>query len=68
MSPDQPVNGISLPMLSDDAAVEILNFLEVTLQRFESRYAHQIDRYYDSISQHNIAQCSLYENNDDPPF
>ena len=68
MNTDQAVLGIPLPMLSDEAAVEILNFLEVALQIFESRYAHQINRYYDSISQHNIVKCSPYENNDDPPF
>ena len=55
-------------MLSDEAAVEILNFLEVTFQIFETRYAHQIYRYYDSISQHNIMQCTPYEHTDDPPF
>lgn len=55
-------------MLSDEAAVEILNFLEVTFQIFETRYAHQIYRYYDSISQHNIVKCTPQKNTDDPPF
>ena len=68
MNTDQPDHGIPLPMLSDEAAVEILNFLEVTFQIFETRYAHQIHRYYDSISQHIIVQYTSYENNDDPPF
>ena len=68
MNTDRPDHGIRLPMLSDEAAVEILNFLEVTLQIFETHYAHQIHRYYDSISQHNIVQYTPYENTDDPPF
>jgi len=68
MNTDQPDHGISLPMLSDEAAVEILNFLEVTYQIFETRYAHQIHRYYESISQHNIVPGPPYENTDDPPF
>ena len=68
MNTDQPDHGIPLPMLSDEAAVEILNFLEATFQIFETRCAHQIYRYYASISQHNIEQCTPYENIDDPPF
>lgn len=60
--------GIPLPHLSDEAAVEILHFLELMFQTFETRYAHQIDSYYDSISQHNIVQYSSSETNDDPPF
>ena len=68
MHTDQPGHGIALPMLSDKAAVEILHFLEVTFQLFETHYAHQIYRYYDSISQHNIVPCPPYENTDDRPF
>ena len=68
MNTDQPDHGIPLPMLSDEAAVEILNFLEVTFQIIETRYAHQIHRYYDSISQHNIVKCTPQKNTNDPPF
>jgi hypothetical protein len=68
MNADQPDHGIPLPMLSDEAAVEILNFLEVTFQIFETRYAHQIGRYYDSISQHNIVRTTSSKMTDDPPF
>ena len=68
MHTDQPDHGIPLPMLSDEAAVEILNFLEATFQLFETHYARQIYRYYDSISQHNIVQHPPYKNTDDPPF
>jgi len=68
MNTDQPDHGITLPMLSDEAAVEILNFLEVTFQIFETRYAHQIHRYYESLAQHNIVQYTPSETTDDPPF
>ena len=68
MNTAQPDHGVPLPLLSDEAAVEILHFLELMFQTFETRYAHQIGRYYDSISQHNIVQCTPFPNTDDPPF
>lgn len=69
MNTDQPDHGIPLPMLSDEAAVEILNFLEVTFQIFETRYAHQIYRCHESISQHNIGQYTPSAiTGDDLPF
>lgn len=69
MNIDQPDHGIALPMLSDEAAVEILNFLEATFQIFETRYAHQIHRYYDSISKNNIVQYTPSATTDDDlPF
>ena len=68
MNTDQPDHAIPLPMLSDEAAVEILHFLEATFQIFEARYAHQIQRYYDSIAEHNIVQYTPSATADDPPF
>ncbi len=69
MNTDHPDHGIPLPMLSDEAAVEILNFLEVTYQIFETHYAHQIYRYYESISRHNIVQHTASAiTEDDLPF
>ena len=40
--------------LSDEAAVEIVNFLQVFTLDFEIRYGDQIRRYYDERSQHNV--------------
>lgn len=57
-----------LPPLSDDAAVEILDFLHAVLDLFESQYADQIQRYYDERSQHNIVQSEPNPPTDDPPF
>ncbi|MDP3842359.1 MAG: hypothetical protein Q8Q81_07150 [Oxalobacteraceae bacterium] len=68
MTTNHADHSIPLPMLSDEAAAEIHQFLEVMFQLFEARYAHQIERYYDSISQHNIVQYAPHESNDDPPF
>jgi hypothetical protein len=41
-----PDYGIPLPPLSDEAAVEILDFLGAMFQIFETSYASQICRYY----------------------
>lgn len=59
---------IPLPELSDKSAVEIHNFLEVAIDLFEARYGYQIERYYDSLSQHNIIQRRPQTSTDDPPF
>lgn len=59
---------IPLRPLSDESAVEILDFLQVFMVDFENRYYNQIRRYYDSRSQHNIVQYTPSTNTDDPPF
>ena len=58
----------SLPSLTDEAAVQILDFLHTVIDLFESRYAHQIHRYYDDRSQHNLLQPEQHMPTDDPPF
>jgi len=60
---------IALPPLSDQAAVDILEFLHNAVECFESRYFDQIHRYYFERSEHQMAQpdpppCS----DDDVPF
>lgn len=60
---------LCLPPLSDEAAVEILEFLHDVLSAFESRYGAQIRRYYVERSQHNIVRNeSSPTARDDPPF
>ena len=54
--------------LSDEAAVEILNFLQAFTLNFEIRYRDQIRRYYDDRSQHSIIQRPHQETTDEPPF
>ncbi len=57
-----------LPPLTDEATVEILDFLHTVIDRFESRYASQIRRYYDDRSQHNLIEPEHHIPTDDPPF
>jgi hypothetical protein len=59
---------IPLRPLSDEAAVEILDFLQVFMTDFEIRYGDQIHRYYDERSRHNIVQVIPNATADDPPF
>ena len=59
---------VPLGPLSDEAAVEILDFLQVFTNNFENRYSNQIRRYYDSRSRHNILQTNPAGNAHDPPF
>jgi len=59
---------LRLPHLSDDSAVEILDFLYDVLTVFESRYGDQIRRYYDEHSQHNLIESDQHLPDDDPPF
>lgn len=59
---------IGLPPLSDEAAVEIQNFLYDVLDLFESRYGDQIHRYYQDQSQHNLVAPEQNLPLDDPPF
>ena len=60
-----PDYGIPLPPLSDEAAVEILDFLATVFQIFEISYASQIARHYMNA---NIIRPHPRINNDDEPF
>ena len=59
---------IPLPQLSDEAVVEILDFLQVFTTDFENRYFGQIHRYYEDRSRHNIVQDNHYVTTGNPPF
>ena len=47
---------IALPPLSDQAAVDILEFLHSAVECFESRYFDQIQRYYADRSERQMCQ------------
>lgn len=47
---DHGSGGIELPQLSDDAAVQIHDFIYYCLDLFEARYGDQIHRYYQDRS------------------
>ena len=42
---------IAMPTLSDEAVIQIQDFLHLALDVFEDHYAQQIDRFYQSIWQ-----------------
>lgn len=58
----------ALPRLSDNAVVQIHGFIEQGLALFESRYADQIWRFYDEMSEHNMLDSGDRSVIDDPPF
>ena len=47
MYTDQHPGEFELPMLSDEAAAQIQNFLEVAIDIFAARYGRQITRHYE---------------------
>ena len=68
--PDSYPVKIHWPPLSDEAVVEIQDFLYEFLDIFEAHYAGQIHRFYERRSFHNLAHpdpLSLPPD-DDPPF
>jgi hypothetical protein len=59
---------IPMPRLSDDAVVQIHNFIGHFLDLFEARYGDQIHRYYEDRSAPNIVGTDAIPDIDDPPF
>jgi hypothetical protein len=59
---------IPMPRLSDDAVVQIHDFITHFLDLFEARYGDQIHRYYEDLSEHNIVAPEPMPDIDDPPF
>ena len=58
---------IAPPLLSDQAAVDLLAFLHDLVAAFEARYGDQIHRYYEERSEHNLRQ-PVPPPPDDNPF
>jgi len=67
MCSDHGYQCIPLRPLSDEAAVEILDFLQVFTNDFENRYGNQIRHYYEQHSCDSIIQTYPSEPNNDPP-
>jgi hypothetical protein len=59
---------IPMPRLSDDAVVQIHNFIGHFLDLFEARYGDQIHRYYDDRSAPSMIEPKPTHGIDDPPF
>ena len=67
--PHEPASAdIPMPRLSDDAVVQIHDFIGHFLDLFEARYGDQIHRYYDERSALNMIGPEPTPNIDDPPF
>jgi hypothetical protein len=60
--------GIPMPRLSDDAVVQIHDFIGHFLDLFEARYGDQTHRYYEERSAHNIVGADPMPDVDDTPF
>jgi hypothetical protein len=60
---------IAPPPLSDDAVVEIRNFIEHMLDQFDLHYAAQVRRFYEDRAEHNMVRPTPpAAAADDPPF
>jgi hypothetical protein len=59
---------IALPTLSDEAVVEIRNFIEHVLEQFDIHYASQVRRFYEDRAQHNMVRPPPPAAGADPPF
>ena len=59
---------IPMPRLSDDAVMQIHDFIEHFLDLFEARYGDQIHRFYEDRSAHNMIDPEPKNGIDDPPF
>jgi hypothetical protein len=68
MRSERRPSGLALPHLSDESAVEILDFLHELVLRFEARYAGQIHRYYQQRSRDALIGPEPPAHTDDPPF
>ena len=59
---------IPLPQLSDDAVVQIQDFIHHFLDLFEARYGDQIHRHYEDLSRDSLIDSDPDACLDDPPF
>ena len=59
---------IPMPRLSDDAVIQIHDFIHHVLDRFEARYGDQIHRFYADLCGDSLIDSHSSLNLDDPPF
>jgi hypothetical protein len=59
---------VELPYISDEAVVQIHDFIYALLDLFEARYGDQIHRFYAELSAHNMIEPDSSPSIDDPPF
>ena len=69
VGPDTLAAGdIPMPRLSDDAVVQIHDFIHHVLDLFEARYGDQIHRFYADLCSDSLIDSDSGLNLDDPPF
>lgn len=69
LGPDTLTAGdIPMPRLSDDAVVQIHDFIHHVLDLFEARYGDQIHRFYEDLCSDSLIDSDSGLNLDDPPF
>ena len=59
---------IPMPRLSDDAVVQIHDFIHHVLDLFEARYGDQIRRFYEALCEDNMIEPDIPQTGVDPPF
>jgi len=68
---DPGAHPIALPTLSDEAVVEIRNFIEHVLDQFDIHYTAQVRRFYEDRAQHNMVRPTppaAADDDNNPPF
>ena len=58
--------GTATRTLSDEAAIEIHEFLEMIAANFLSQYGQRICRHYAKLAKHNLNAQQPWRNTDDP--
>jgi len=70
--PDDPdhldLGAIPMPRLSDDAVIQIHDFIHHVLDLFEARYGDQIHRFYQDLCTDSLVEPYSNLNPHDPPF
>jgi hypothetical protein len=59
---------IPMPRLSDDAVIQIHDFIHHLLDLFEARYGEQIHRFYADLGSDRLIEPDSNSGLDDPPF
>lgn len=59
---------IHMPRLSDDAVIQIHDFIHHVLDLFEARYGDQIHRFYQDLCGDSPDDPDINLKLDDPPF
>jgi len=62
------LGAIPMPRLSDDAVIQIHDFIHHILDLFEARYGDQIHRFYQDLCANSMVESDPNLNLDDPPF